>query len=191
MALGIRKSIIKLNIIKNIIIFSIRKSIFGFDNANLFLQRVDKNSINPILKKNKAYIGKNCDIEMGLIFHNCKDYSNLIIGNSCHIGKNCFFDLKEKVKIDDNVVISMQCTFITHIDMSLSPLNTQYPQMKEPIIIKKGSYIGARSTILMGVNIGECAFIAAGSLVTKDVEPYTMVGGVPAKFIKKLDNVNA
>jgi acetyltransferase-like isoleucine patch superfamily enzyme len=48
-------------------------------------------------------------------------------------------------------------------------------------------YIGARSIILMGTELGVSSFIAAGSLVKENIEPNTMVGGVPAKFIKRLD----
>lgn len=186
MRFNIRKIITKLYIKKNIIEFSMRKFILGFENANKFLQRVDKNSIIPILKKNKAIIGENCDIESGLIFHNCNDYSNLIIGNNCHIGKNCLFDLRNKIIIGNNVVISMQCTFITHIDLSKSLLKMYYPATSESIKINDNCYIGAKSLILKGIEIGECSIIAAGSVVIKNVEPRTLVAGVPAKEIKKI-----
>ena len=121
----------------NLIRFWLRKKLLGFDVANQFLQRVDKISMQLILKNNGAKIGENCDIETGLTFHNCKSYSNLIIGNNCHIGKNCFFDLRETIIISDNVVISMQCTFITHIDMSKSELSRIYPQKQKPVRINK------------------------------------------------------
>lgn len=169
----------------NLFRFSFWKYVLGFDVANLFIQRVDKTSMSLILKKNGAKIGKNCDIETGLIFHNCKSYSNLIIGNNCHIGKNCFFDLQDNIFIENNVVISMQCTFITHIDMSKSKLSEKYPAMNKPIRISDNVYIGAQSTILMGINININAFVAARSLIQKDVHQNTFVGGVPAKELKK------
>ena len=53
-----------------------------------------------------------------------------------------------------------------------------------PVVIEDWVYIGTRATILPGVRIKEGAVVAAGAVVTKDVEPWTMVGGVPAKFIK-------
>ena len=53
------------------------------------------------------------------------------------------------------------------------------------VIIEEDVWIGSRVTILMGVTIGRGATIAAGSIVTKDVPPYTIVGGVPAKVIKR------
>jgi len=168
----------------NLFRFSIRKYFIGFDVANLFLQRVDKVSLLLILKNNGAKIGNNCDIETGLIFHNCKNYTNLSIGNNCHIGKNCFFDLKEKIIIKEDVVISMQCTFITHIDMSKSELSKSYPQKSKKIIINKNCYLGVKSTVLFGVEVGEKTLIAANSLINKSTISNTILGGVPAKNLK-------
>ena len=56
----------------------------------------------------------------------------------------------------------------------------------KPVHIGKRAWIGAGATILPGVTIGENAVVGAGSVVTKDVEPRTIVGGVPAKFIKNI-----
>ncbi|MCE1201608.1 MAG: hypothetical protein LWX09_05870, partial [Bacteroidia bacterium] len=104
MGLGLTHLLRKLLITKNLLSFTLRKKLIGFDAAALFLQRVDKNSVIPILRKYGATIGKDCDIETGLIFHNCSDFSRLVIGNNCHIGKNCFFDLKASIILSDNVV---------------------------------------------------------------------------------------
>lgn len=171
----------------NLLRFSIRKYLIGFDFANIFTQRVDKFSLQLILKKNGATIGKNCDIETGQTFHNCKDYSNLIIGQNCHVGKNCFFDLRDKVIIKNNVVISMQCSFITHIDMSKSPLSQLFSAKHLPIRIHDNCYLGSGIRILMGVVLYENSFIAANSLVLKDVDKNRMVSGIPAKVLKKID----
>jgi len=171
----------------NLFRFWIRKKLLGFEVANLFIQKVDKISLKLILSRNGAIIGKNCDIETGLIFHNCKDYTNLTIGNDCHIGKNCFFDLKEKVIIGNNVVVSMQSTFITHLDMSKSNLSTKFKSAKEIIIVKDNSYVGANTTILKGVTLEESSFVAACSLVNRNVDSYTLFGGNPAKKIKNIN----
>lgn len=58
------------------------------------------------------------------------------------------------------------------------------PENDLPIVVKKDVWIGARSIVLKGVTIGEGAIVAAGSLVLKDVPPYAIVGGVPAKVLK-------
>ena len=166
--------------------FWIRNQILGFDVANQFLQRVDKISVQIILKNNGASIGKDCDIETGLIFHNCKDYSNLIIGNNCHIGKNCFFDLRDTITIGNNVVISMQCTFITHVDLNKSTLCKKYPSHSSAMNIKDNSYLGARVTILEDVQIGKNVIVAAGAVVVKNIEDDVLIGGVPAIVLKKI-----
>ena len=54
------------------------------------------------------------------------------------------------------------------------------------VVIKDDAYIGSRATILPGVTIGEGAYVGAGAVVSKDVAPHTLVGGIPAKFIKKI-----
>jgi acetyltransferase-like isoleucine patch superfamily enzyme len=56
-----------------------------------------------------------------------------------------------------------------------------------PVILKKGCKIGGHSSILGGVTIGEGAVVAANTVVTQDVEPYTMVGGIPSRPIKRVD----
>ncbi|MCJ7483446.1 MAG: acyltransferase [Thermodesulfovibrionales bacterium] len=186
MGLGLRKIINQINVRLDLAGFEIRNGVLGFDQANAFLRRVGKNSIIPLLKKNGAVIGSNCDIEVPLIFHNCYDFKNFKIGNNVHIGKNCFFDLRDKITIEDNVVISMQTTFITHFDLSKSGLSIEYPAAQKPVLIKNDSYIGANVTILMGVTMGNYSMAAAGAVVNCDVLPWTVVGGVPAKEIKKL-----
>jgi len=170
----------------NLMCFWLRKTLIGFDVANQFLQRADKYSVLLILIKNGATIGRDCDIETGQVFHNCKDYSNLIIGNNCHIGKNCFFDLRDKINLGDNVVVSMKNTFVTHIDISKSRLTHIYPNVSKPIIINDNAYIGVSSTVLMGVEVGKNSFIAAGAVVVNNVVANTMVGGIPAKKIKDI-----
>ncbi|MGI6311418.1 MAG: acyltransferase [Bacteroidales bacterium] len=186
MGFGIAKFLRRIQVLWNVNEFSIRKKVLGFDNANTFLHRLDKNSMSSVLRENGAIIGLNCSIEGSLIFHNCKDYSNLIVGNNCHIGKSCFFDLRSKVRIEDNVVISMQTTFITHLDLNNSELRKIYHASTADIHICKNCYIGTGVIILQGVQLGKSSIIAAGSVVTNNVDPYTMVGGVPAKVIKKL-----
>lgn len=167
--------------------FSMLKLFFGSGYAMDFLKTIDKISLVYILKKNGAKIGVNSEIESGLTVNNCKNFLNLIIGNNVHIGKNCFFDLKEKIIIEDNVTVSMQCTFITHIDLGKSELSKVYPKKKGGIIIGKNTYIGANATILMNVVCGMNCIVAAGSVVTKSINADTFAGGVPAKPIKKLD----
>jgi acetyltransferase-like isoleucine patch superfamily enzyme len=183
---GIRRRIRRYIACISLIRFSLKRVFMGFDVANQYLQRVGKPAVKLILRKNGATIGENCDLETGLVFHNCDNYKRLVIGNNCHIGKGCFFDLRQKIIIEDNVVVSMQVTFITHLDVGNSPLKSEFKSVAQPIRIKPGVYIGARVTILMGITLGESSLIAAGSLVKDDVAGRTLVGGVPAKKIKEI-----
>ena len=184
--LGLNKKLRFLITYVNLFRFWYRKTLIGFDVANQFIKRVDKISLKLILLKNGASIGENSEIETGLTFHNCDDYSNLIIGDNCHIGKNCFFDLKDKIKIENSVTISMQSTFITHIDVGLSSLKHHYPSKNSCIIIKDNSYIGARTIVLAGVVINSESFVAAATLVNRDVPAKSLVAGTPFKIIKSI-----
>lgn len=189
MKFNFRKFLIDRNVRLNCRIFRARKFLLGFENANAMLRRLDKCSMIPILRQNGAQIGERCDIEAPLLFHNCANgrFDNLIVGNDCHIGKNCFIDLHEQVILENNVVVSMQTTFITHIDVGKSELKKFYPVVRAKIVLRNHVYLSVNSTILKGVEIGDHALVAAGSVVNKNVEPYSVVGGVPARLIKTIE----
>ena len=87
-----------------------------------------------------------------------------------------------KIAIGAKVAISRE-TFICTASHDITYPNR--PLVTAPINICDGVWIGARAIILPGITIGEGAVVAAGSVVTKDVEPWNVVGGNPAKFIKK------
>ncbi len=160
--------------------------LLGRDHTMLMLRRVDKVSMLLILRRNGAIIGINCDIETGLVFHNCRDFKNLIVGNNCHIGKDCLLDLRDRIEINDNAVISMRTMIITHTDMRDASAGKAYPPSHSPVIIEEGVYVGAGVTILSGVTIGRGSLVAAGAVVNADVEPMTVAGGVPANIIRHL-----
>ncbi len=115
-------------------------------------------------------------------------FPGLVIGKRCFLGDETLIDLYDKVSLGDDVTLAQRVTILTHINVGFKdhPLQKYFPSMHKPVIIKKGSVICASSTIIAGVKIGECSLIAAGSVVTHDVPPFTMVAGVPAKFVKKL-----
>ena len=88
----------------------------------------------------------------------------------------------DKIIIGTKVAISREA-FICTASHDITKPNR--PLVMLPITICDGVWIGARAIILPGVTIGEGAVVAAGAVVTKDVDPWTVVGGNPAKFIKK------
>jgi acetyltransferase-like isoleucine patch superfamily enzyme len=125
----------------------------------------------------KIKLGKQSSIHL-----NCFIYGrNIEIGNGCVINRECFLDGRGKLKIGDFTSISPHVHIITG-DHDINSKNFAF--RSKDIIIGNFVWIGSRATILPGVVIGEGAIVCAGALVTKDVAPYTMVGGVPAKFIK-------
>lgn len=131
-------------------------------------------------------------------------YGGLInIGNYVYIGEGSHIRSGESIKIGDNVLISHN---VNIIDTNSHEINYQEraeeyrkalkdePSVRKgnvetaPIIIENDVWISFGVTILKGVRIGQGAIIAANSVVTKDVEPFTLVAGNPAKFIKRLEN---
>ena len=116
----------------------------------------------------------------------CESYARHI---GVTIGKNCYIDTKNwssepyLVKIGDNVGLT-HCVSI-HTHGGGRSVRLQHPDFDifGKVVIEDGAYIGAYSQIMPGVTIGKGALVAAGSVVTKTVAPYTVVGGNPAKFI--------
>jgi len=112
------------------------------------------------------------------------------IGKNCKISSHTF--ICEGVHIEDNVFVGHNVTFIndrfpraTNADGNLQ---TETDWHVDETRIKRGASIGSSVTILCGVTVGENAIIGAGSVVTKDVEPGTIVAGNPAKFLKKVSD---
>lgn len=166
----------------------IRSVLFGFESVNNRIQTVNKIAIIKLLKAFGANIEGNVEIESPVYFNVKSNYKNLFIKQNTYIGKACFIDLKGPVRIGESTVISMQSTVIGHIDLGKSnKLGKTYPPQYKGCMIGNHCYIGARSVILSSVTIRDCSIVAAGAVVTKDVYENCMVGGVPARFIKKID----
>lgn len=112
-------------------------------------------------------------------------------GKNIHIGKNvfinacCHFQDHGGVTLGDNCLVGHNVVFAT-LNHGFAPKDraAMYPA---PIVVGKNVWIGSNSTILQGVTIGENAIVAAGSVVTKDVAPGTIVGGVPARILRTLE----
>ena len=109
-----------------------------------------------------------------------------MIGNNVGISQNCFIQVRGNVNIGNNVIMGPNVSIFsenhnfTNPDL---PVNIQ-GESRKGVIIEDGVWIGTRSVILDGVKIGENSIIAAGSVVVKDVPPFSIVGGVPAKVLK-------
>lgn len=117
-----------------------------------------------------------------------KGPGGLSIGNECFIGDKTLIDLYDRVILEDKVTIAQKVTILTHINVGYKnhPLQKAFPKTSKKVIFKKGAVIAASCTILPGVTVGQKSFVAAGSVVTKNVPANTLVAGVPAKKIRKI-----
>ena len=131
-----------------------------------------------LLRAFGAKIAKNVRIESTATFW---APWNLSIGENSWIGGGARLYSVDKLTIGANVVISQEADLCTASHDITKP---NRPLVTAPIRIEDGVWIGARAIVLPGITIGEGAVVAAGAVVTKDVAPWTVVGGNPARVIK-------
>ncbi|KAF0094348.1 MAG: nodulation protein L [Puniceicoccaceae bacterium 5H] len=106
------------------------------------------------------------------------------LGRNVFINHACVFLDMGGITIEDDVKIGPRVNVITEAH-PVDPTQRKTLQVA-PVIIRRNAWIGANVTLLPGVTVGENAVVAAGAVVTRDVSPNTMVGGVPAKMLKEL-----
>lgn len=156
-----------------------------------------KGSVSRRCPGGSIVIGRDCLIEGNLVTE--LDGSRLSIGNNVFIGGGSLVDCVGSITIADDVLVSHQCILADSDNHSL-----YYEQRKNdlqawrtgtrdweatetlPIVIERGAWIGMRSIILKGIVVGEGGVVGAGSVVTRNVPPNTVVAGNPARVIKKL-----
>lgn len=109
---------------------------------------------------------------------------NITIGKNVFFNSGCRFQDQGGIAIGDGVLIGHNVVIAT-INHGLDP-KEERKNHYAPVVIGSHAWIGSNATILPGVTVGEWAVVAAGAVVSKDVEPYTVVGGVPAKLIKRI-----
>ena len=114
---------------------------------------------------------------------------NATVGRNCKISSHTF--ICEGVTIEDDVFVGHNVAFINdsypRATTREGTLQTEADWKVEPTLVKRGASIGSGCTILANVTIGEHAIVGAGSVVTKDVPPHTIVAGNPAKFLRRIE----
>ena len=151
---------------------------------------VNKVLISPILRKSVRKCGKKVVVGRNFRAYGIK---NITLGSDVSLGENnLFMTTRANIIIGNHVMTGPNVTMITgghRTDLIGRYMTTVGDSEKRPeddrdIVLQGDNWIGANAIILRGVTIGEGAIIAAGSVVTKDVPPYSVFGGVPAHCIK-------
>jgi maltose O-acetyltransferase len=106
----------------------------------------------------------------------------IVIGEHTVIGDSAFLDARSGLTIGENVNLGSHVTIYTRQHDIDAP---DFAEVGAPVVIGDYAYIGSHTIILPGVTVGRGGVVGAGSVVTKDVEPYTLVAGVPATFVRR------
>ena len=116
---------------------------------------------------------------------------NVSIGRACFISRDIVMDPTDAICIGDRVYLGPEVSFITATHEIAAPSQRAGAMVAAPIRVGDGVWIGSRATILPGVCIGNGAVVGAAALVTRDVPANTVVGGVPARTLRTLDETNS
>jgi len=123
-----------------------------------------------------AQIGRNCNICAHTLIE-----GDVVLGDNVTVKSGVY--LWDGTRVADDVFIGPNATFTNDV----MPRSKVYPEQFNGITLERGASIGANATLLPGVVVGEYAMVGAGSVVTKDVPPYAVVVGNPAKIIRVID----
>lgn len=155
----------------------------------LFKRAFYKIFIMPFRKAMLKKCGKNVFIDN----KNNIMYKNVSLGNNVSIGKNCTFICGiANIIVGDDVMFAPNVTVVTGshrydiVGKTMKEITEKekLPENDQDVIFEGDNWIGSNAIILKGVTVGKGSIIGAGSIVTKDVPPYSIVGGNPAKIIK-------
>jgi len=159
------------------------------------LKKVGKNSIFgknlEISGEKNIEIGSYTWLDDGVVLS--ASFGELKIGNRCHISRSSILSGGGGLYIDDYVGISSNVQIYSHSEIPVKGKSMAGPMVKEtekgfksaPVHLKSNCFISAGAVILPGITIGEGSIVGANSVVTKDVEPWTIVMGIPANKKEK------
>jgi acetyltransferase-like isoleucine patch superfamily enzyme len=123
-------------------------------------------------------IGQDSSIAMGCFITG----NNISIGDNTVVNRFTYLDGRVPLTIGNNVNISHYTLIQT---LTHDPQNSDFVCLSKPVVIEDNVWVGARAIICPGVTVGEGAVVGAGAVVTRDVSPYTIVAGNPARFVKE------
>ena len=167
-----------MNLLSSLRQFCVKKYVFLKRRRKFFWMAYQKNWLLDPATDKRAKYWKKC---------------GATVGCNVNIGYDVYFDASNAkyITIEDDVWIASQCLILCHkrplSDYHIGDRYNDIEHIRKPVVLKKGCCIGMRSIIMPGVTIGEGAMVGAGSVVTKDVEPWTIVAGSPAKVVKRIE----
>jgi len=123
-------------------------------------------------------IGKESAVHMGCFFSG----RNIHIGHNSVINRNCYLDGRIEVVIGNNVSLSPEVYILS---LTHNPQDEHFCTVGKPVIVCDYTWVGVRAMVLPGVTLSEGCVVGAGAVVTKDIDSYSIVVGVPARVIGK------
>jgi acetyltransferase-like isoleucine patch superfamily enzyme len=156
--------------------------------------------VNNVFIHPSAFVAESAQIGDGTkVWINVQIRENAVIGSNCIISKDVYVDhavrignhckiqnsvsVYHGVTVEDDVFVGPNVVFTN--DKVPRAFNSEWKIT--PTLVKQGASIGANATIICGITIGEYAMVAAGSVVTRDVAPFTLVMGNPARLVARID----
>jgi acetyltransferase-like isoleucine patch superfamily enzyme len=152
----------------------------------------DSDTNVAILRAFGARIGaRNVRVHAPLVLHGAEDgYANLTIGDGCILNGNVYLDLAGRITLEEGVSLGPGTIVMTHNRFNSNPLLEERLAHQcgvADVLFQSGSGIKAGAIVTRGVTIGANSVIAAGAVVTRDVESLSLMAGIPAKVIERID----
>ena len=141
------------------------------------------------LRGGELYMGERCEIRAETVAHIS---GRLYLEETCGVSIRCVIHCGKSIEIGRFTIFGEYCSIMDgeHIHVATDDysfyIDAQAENVLKPVKIGKGAYIGAKTTVIMGVEIGDYCRVGANSVVTRSIEPHTLAVGVPARPIKKL-----
>lgn len=113
--------------------------------------------------------------------------ADVTFGSDCWVNGGCHFDVSAPITIGDGVALAQEVMILTNTHEIGDPTRRAGDLRTLPVSIGDGAWLGARAVVLPGVSVGAGAIVGAGAVVTRDVEADTVVVGVPARSVRRLE----